>query len=113
MDALHNLPSFCRVAADLRPTPDSDIRIEVWLPTAQWNGKFFAVGSGGSGGSLSYGEMADALRAQLQGCSRIRLMGTRRRPRRTSLMGRAFRRLRRPGQMASRPARGAHSGTLL
>ena len=62
MDALHNLPSFCRVAADLRPTPDSDIRIEVWLPTAQWNGKFFAVGSGGSGGSLSYGEMADALR---------------------------------------------------
>jgi feruloyl esterase len=31
-------------------------------PTAQWNGKFIAVGSGGLGGSLSYGEMADALR---------------------------------------------------
>jgi feruloyl esterase len=61
-DALHNLPTFCRVAADLRPTPDSEIRIEVWLPTAQWNGKFIAVGSGGWGGSLSYGEMADALR---------------------------------------------------
>jgi feruloyl esterase len=61
-DALHNLPPFCRVAASLRPTPDSDIRIEVWLPTAQWNGKFIAVGSGGWGGSLSYGEMADALR---------------------------------------------------
>jgi feruloyl esterase len=61
-DALYNLPPFCRVAADLRPTPDSDIRIEVWLPTAQWNGKFMAVGSGGWGGSLSYGEMADALR---------------------------------------------------
>ncbi|HMF64277.1 MAG TPA: tannase/feruloyl esterase family alpha/beta hydrolase [Edaphobacter sp.] len=60
--ALHNLPPFCRVAADLRPTPDSAIRIEVWLPTAQWNGKFVAVGSGGWGGSLSYGEMADALR---------------------------------------------------
>jgi feruloyl esterase len=61
-NALHNLPPFCRVAADLRPTPDSVIRIEVWLPTAQWNGKFIAVGSGGWGGSLSYGEMADALR---------------------------------------------------
>jgi feruloyl esterase len=61
-NALHNLPPFCRIAADLKPTPDSDIHIEVWLPTAQWNGKFIAVGSGGWGGSLSYGEMADALR---------------------------------------------------
>jgi feruloyl esterase len=61
-NALQNLPPFCRVAADLKPTPDSDIHIEVWLPTAQWNGKFIAVGSGGWGGSLSYGEMADALR---------------------------------------------------
>ena len=61
-NALQNLPAFCRVAADLQPTPDSDIHIEVWLPTSQWNGKFIAVGSGGWGGSLSYGEMADALR---------------------------------------------------
>jgi feruloyl esterase len=61
-DALHNLPSFCRVAADLKPTPHSEIHIEVWLPTAQWNGKFIAIGSGGWGGSLSYDEMADALR---------------------------------------------------
>jgi feruloyl esterase len=61
-DELHNLPPFCRVAADLKPTLDSDIHIEVWLPTAQWNGKFIAIGSGGWGGSLSYDEMADALR---------------------------------------------------
>ena len=61
-NALPNLPPFCRVAAVLKPTPDSDIHIEVWLPMAQWNGKFLAVGSGGWGGSLSYGEMADALR---------------------------------------------------
>jgi feruloyl esterase len=61
-NALQNLPAFCRVAVDLKPTPDSDIHIEVWLPTSQWNGKFIAVGSGGWGGSLSYGEMADALR---------------------------------------------------
>jgi feruloyl esterase len=61
-NALRDLPSFCRVAADLKPTSDSDIRIEVWLPTVRWNGKFIAVGSGGWGGSISYGEMADALR---------------------------------------------------
>jgi feruloyl esterase len=57
-----HLPAFCRVAANLKPTSDSDIRIEVWLPTAEWNGKFLAVGSGGWGGSIAYEDMADALR---------------------------------------------------
>ena len=61
-NGLQNLPPFCRVAADLKPTPDSDIHIEVWLPVVQWNGKFLAIGSGGWGGSIAYGEMADALR---------------------------------------------------
>ncbi|RRA50320.1 tannase/feruloyl esterase family alpha/beta hydrolase [Acidipila sp. EB88] len=61
-DTLHDLPSFCRVAATLKPSSDSDIRIEVWLPAAHWNGKFLAVGSGGWGGSLAYAAMADALR---------------------------------------------------
>ena len=61
-NGLQNLPPFCRVAADLKPTPDSDIHIEVWLPVVQWNGKFLSIGSGGWGGSIAYGEMADALR---------------------------------------------------
>jgi feruloyl esterase len=60
--AIQDLPSFCRVAANLKPTSDSDIRIEVWLPSSNWNGKFLAVGSGGWGGSLNYDDMADALR---------------------------------------------------
>src|SRR5690348_1109891 len=51
-----NLPSFCRVTARLKPTSDSDIGIEVWLPISNWNGKFLAVGSGGWGGSIAYGE---------------------------------------------------------
>ena len=34
-----SLPAFCRVAATLKPTQDSDIKIEVWLPQAGWNGK--------------------------------------------------------------------------
>ena len=47
---------------ELKPTSDSSIHIEVWLPAAHWNGKLMAVGSGGWGGSLSYPDMADALR---------------------------------------------------
>jgi feruloyl esterase len=60
--ALHNLPAFCRIAATLKPTSDSDIHAEVWLPTATWNGKFLAVGSGGWGGSIAYQAMAAGLR---------------------------------------------------
>src|SRR3990167_948351 len=34
------LPAFCRVAATLKPSPASDVRMEVWLPIAGWNGHF-------------------------------------------------------------------------
>ncbi len=40
-----DLPAFCWVAATLKPTMDSDIRMEVWLPTSTWNSRFLAVGS--------------------------------------------------------------------
>jgi feruloyl esterase len=56
-----NLPAFCRVAATLKPTSDSDIKIEVWLPASGWNGKFQAVGNGGWAGVISYSAMALAL----------------------------------------------------
>ncbi len=46
------LPAHCRVAAVLTPSPDSHIEIEVWLPTANWNGRFQAVGNGGWAGSM-------------------------------------------------------------
>jgi feruloyl esterase len=50
-----NTPAFCRVAATLAPTPESHIRIEVWLPPAAvWNGKFLGTGNGGAGGVISY-----------------------------------------------------------
>jgi feruloyl esterase len=56
------LPAFCRVAATLTPTSDSDIKIEVWLPVSGWNGKFQAVGNGGWAGAISYPAMAEALK---------------------------------------------------
>jgi feruloyl esterase len=55
------LPTFCRVAATLTPSSDSDIKIEVWLPIADWNGKFQAVGNGGLAGTITYGWLASAL----------------------------------------------------
>jgi feruloyl esterase len=61
-DAYKDLPAFCRVQATLKPTTDSDIKIEVWLPTADWNHKYQAVGNGGWAGVISYSELADALR---------------------------------------------------
>src|SRR6202007_522186 len=49
-DAFRSLPAFCRVAATLAPSNDSDIKIEVWLPVSDWNGKLQAVGNGGWAG---------------------------------------------------------------
>ncbi len=57
-----DLPAFCRVAATLTPSSDSDIKIEVWLAASGWNGKFQAVGNGAWQGSIAYPAMAEALR---------------------------------------------------
>jgi feruloyl esterase len=56
-----SLPAFCRVAATLRPSKDSDIKIEVWLPSDGWNGKFQGVGNGGWTGSITYPALMEAL----------------------------------------------------
>ena len=60
--AVTDLPSFCRVVLTLTPSSDSDIKSEVWLPLAGWNGKFQQVGNGGWGGSIQYAALATALR---------------------------------------------------
>jgi len=58
------LPAYCRVAATLKPSSDSDIKIEVWLPAASaWNGKFQAVGNGGWNGNIDANALGTALRA--------------------------------------------------
>ena len=43
------LPAHCRVAATLKPSSDSDIKMELWLPLENWNGTFEMVGNGGMG----------------------------------------------------------------
>ena len=55
------LPAFCRVTGSIRPTPESDIRFELWLPVTDWNGKFLQTGNGGAAGSFMYGSLVDPL----------------------------------------------------
>jgi feruloyl esterase len=51
--SIRNLPAFCRVSGVLKPTPDSDIRFEIWLPAEKWSGRFEGIGNGGFAGSIS------------------------------------------------------------
>src|SRR5688572_21175998 len=56
------LPAHCRVAATLKPSPDSHIDMELWMPAENWNGKFLAMGNGGWAGSIQTGAIATGLR---------------------------------------------------
>ncbi len=57
------LPSFCRVAATLTPTVESDIKVEIWMPSDPhaWNGRFVGTGNGGYAGAIVYSELAATL----------------------------------------------------
>lgn len=56
------LPKFCRVTGSIKPTPESDIRFELWLPQPeQWNSKFLQTGNGGAAGSIDYYSLIDPL----------------------------------------------------
>lgn len=56
------IPRFCRVEAIARPSPDSEIHIEVWLPEKMaWNGKLLGVGNGGYTGRISYGALENGI----------------------------------------------------
>ena len=53
---------YCRVQGTSRPTADSEIRFELWIPSASaWNGKFEQVGNGGFAGKIPYRSMAQVL----------------------------------------------------
>jgi tannase/feruloyl esterase len=58
-----DLPAFCRVEATLKPSAESDIKVEYWLPAASaWNGKFQATGNGGWNGNIDMNALAAGLR---------------------------------------------------
>lgn len=61
--AVMQTSTHCRVSITLRPSADSEIKSEVWLPpAAAWNGKFLMEGGGGFVGSLNIGGMTNAVR---------------------------------------------------
>lgn len=60
--AFTHLPSFCRVVAVTHPVPDSRIRMEIWLPTTTWNGKYEQVGTHSWGGTIYWNKMVLPLR---------------------------------------------------
>jgi len=63
MSALYkSLPTFCRVVAEAKPTPDSDIKLEVWLPASGWNGKLQGIGNGGFAGQIDATTLSLALK---------------------------------------------------
>jgi len=59
---LHDLPAFCRVAGVLRPTSDSEIRFEVWMPVQGWNARLLGSGNGGFAGEIWYDQFAGYLK---------------------------------------------------
>ena len=56
------LPAYCRVAVTMKPSSDSSIDMEVWMPAENWNNKFQMVGNGGWAGTMSFPAMQAALR---------------------------------------------------
>jgi len=59
--SLAGLPAFCRVAATLKPSADSEIKMEVWMPASGWNGNLEANGNGGWSGSINPAALAAGL----------------------------------------------------
>jgi feruloyl esterase len=51
IDPLTAHPAYCRVSGAAHPTPDSDIRFEVWIPD-HWNGRYLQLGNGGFAGTI-------------------------------------------------------------
>jgi hypothetical protein len=56
------MPAFCRVKLTDKPSPDSDIKTEVWLPITGWDGRIRGIGNGGFAGELDYESMAAAVK---------------------------------------------------
>ncbi len=55
------VPEACRVTATLRPSSDSEIKMEVLMPVSNWNGKYQAVGNGAFNGTIGHSAMTTAL----------------------------------------------------
>ncbi len=55
------VPAFCRVRGEVRPTADSRISFELWMPAEGWNGRYYQLGNGGFAGNLHLPSLAAEL----------------------------------------------------
>jgi feruloyl esterase len=56
-----NMPAFCRVEGTIKPSSDSSIYFEVWMPASNWNRKFQGAGNGGFAGAIGYDQLMNAV----------------------------------------------------
>lgn len=56
-----DVTAFCRVRGEIKPSSDSHIIFEVWMPAAQWNGRFEQLGNGGLAGSINLLSLAGGM----------------------------------------------------
>jgi feruloyl esterase len=59
---VNDLPAFCRVSATLKPSNDSDIKAEFWMPVSTWNGRLQPTAAGVFLGMVNYAGLANILR---------------------------------------------------
>ncbi len=57
-----DVPAHCEVRGVSRPSSDSEIGFEVWLPLTGWNGKYRQNGNGGFAGTINRATLADPVR---------------------------------------------------
>ncbi|MDO5110485.1 MAG: tannase/feruloyl esterase family alpha/beta hydrolase, partial [Erysipelotrichaceae bacterium] len=62
MMPLKDIPEHVAVCVTARPVPESNIRIELWLPVSGWNGDLAGVGNGGAAGMILPMMLAGPLR---------------------------------------------------
>jgi feruloyl esterase len=57
-----DVPARCEVRGISRPSSDSEIGFELWLPLTGWNGKYQQKGNGGFAGTVNRAALVDPLR---------------------------------------------------
>lgn len=57
----YTVPAFCRIQAVAAPTGDSHIKMEIWMPAQDWNGRYLQFAMGGAAGSIDYNVLASRI----------------------------------------------------
>lgn len=55
-------PAHCAVQGIIRPTKDSEIHFELWIPASGWNGKYLQLGNGGWAGAIYAAGLAEPVK---------------------------------------------------